>query len=110
MNKFVLVFLSMMTLLLTSANAAAYKGQMVFMKKCLTCHKDGESLVTKYKASHWKELMNEDGKPLAQLHLKSKKAKKSWKYFNGKRYLKKSKDLKDFLVTYAKDSGNVPVF
>ena len=100
----------MMTLLLTSADAAAYRGQRVFTKQCLTCHKDGADFVTKYKASHWSELMSEDGKPLAQLHLKNKKAKKSWKYFNGKRYLKKSKDLKDFLVTYAKDSGNIPVF
>ncbi len=48
------------------------------------------------------------GKPLASLHLKSKKSKKSWKYFKSKKYSKKSKHLKQFLIEYAKDSGNVP--
>ena len=110
MNKFTLIFFSIVTLSLTSANAAIYKGQMVFVKKCIPCHKDGETLLAKYKMDHWEELMNENGKQLADLHLKSKKAEKSWAYFRGKRYLKKSKDLKDFLVEYAKDSGNVPVF
>jgi len=110
MNKFLLLFFSILIFSFTSANAAAYRGQSVFMKQCLTCHKDGADFVTKYKASHWKELMNEDGKPLAQLHLKSKKARKSWKYFKSTRYAKNSKDLKDFLVTYAEDSGNIPVF
>ena len=110
MNKFAWVFFSMMILSLTSANAAIYKGQRVFVKKCLPCHKDGQALLSKYTIKEWEELMNENGKQLADLHLKSKKAEKSWSYFQGKRYLKKSKDLKDFLVEYAKDSGNVPIF
>jgi len=108
MNKFVLLFLSIMVLSLTSANAAIYKGQRVFIKKCLPCHKDGQNFVSEFKMKHWKKLMKKKGKPLAQLHLKSKKAKKSWKYFKSKRYAKKSKHLKQFLVEYAKDSGNVP--
>ena len=52
--------------------------------------------------------MKKKGKPLAKLHLKDKDAKKSWKYFKSKTYTKKTKHLKQFLVEYAKDSGNVP--
>jgi hypothetical protein len=56
----------------------------------------------------WKKWMKKKGKGLADIHLKSKKAKKSHKYFKSKTYTKKSKHLKQFLVEYAKDSGNVP--
>jgi hypothetical protein len=56
----------------------------------------------------WKKLMKKKGRGLAEIHLRNPKAKKSWKYFKSKRYAKKSKHLKQFLVEYAKDSGNVP--
>ena len=108
MNKFVLVFLSIMILSLTSANAAIYKGQRIFIKKCLPCHKDGQNFIAEYKMRQWKKFMKKKGKPLAELHLKNKKAKKSWKYFKSKKYARKSKHLKQFLIEYAKDSGNVP--
>ena len=108
MNKFLLIVLSLTIFTLTSSNAAIYKGQRVFVKKCLKCHESGQSFVSKYKMKKWKKWMKKKGEPLAKLHLKDKKAKKSWKYFKGKRYTKKSKHLKQFLVEYAKDSGNVP--
>ncbi|MFC2074074.1 cytochrome C, partial [Campylobacterota bacterium] len=58
----------------------------------------------------WKKLLNkkQKGMELAQIHLDSDKAKKSWKYFNSKKYRKKARHLRDFMVEYAKDSGNVP--
>ncbi len=108
MVKFLLIFISLTILSLTTADAAIYKGQRVFIKKCLKCHKTGQNFVSKYKVRQWKKLMKKKGKPLAELHLKNKKAKKSWKYFKSKRYTKKSKHLRQFLIEYAKDSGNVP--
>jgi len=108
MNKFLLMILSLTIFTLSSSNAAIYKGQKIFVKKCLKCHDSGQSFVAKYKMHKWKKLMKDKGKSLADLHLKSKKAKKSWKYFKTKKYTKKSKHLKQFLVEYAKDSGNVP--
>jgi len=108
MTRFILIFLSITVLSLTSANAAIYKGQRIFVKKCLKCHDAGQSFVAEYKMKKWKKWMKKKGKPLAALHLKNKKAKKSWKYFKSKKYSKKSKHLKQFLVEYAKDSGNVP--
>ena len=108
MNRFLLVLMSLTIFTLSSSDAAIYKGQRVFIKKCLKCHESGQNFVAKYKMKKWKKLMKKKGKPLAALHLKSKEAKKSWKYFKSRKYTKKSKHLKQFLIEYAKDSGNVP--
>ncbi len=108
MTKFIFLILSVSILTLSSADAAIYKGQREFVKKCLKCHKSGQNFIATYKMKKWKKWMKKKGKPLANIHLKSKKAKKSWKYFKSKKYIKKSKHLRQFLVEYAKDSGNVP--
>jgi len=108
MTKFIFILLALAILSLTSANAAIYKGQRIFVKKCLKCHEGGQNFVAQYKMRKWKKLMKKNGKPLAELHLKSKKARKAHKYFKSKKYSKKSKHLRQFLVEYAKDSGNVP--
>ena len=110
MNKFFLFLFSIFILTSLSSSAAVYKGQRVFVKKCVKCHKGGQQFVSTKKKKEWKKLMKKKGKKLATIHLKSKnkKAKKSWKYFKSKRYKKKSKHLKQFLMEYAKDSGNVP--
>ena len=108
MKKFVLFLLAIMFLTLTPANAAIYKGQKVFVKRCLSCHEGGQAFVAEYKMRVWKKLMKKKGTPLAKLHLKDRDAKKSWKYFKSKKYTKKTKHLKQFVIEYAKDSGNVP--
>jgi len=96
--------------LLSDADAAIYKGQNIFIKKCIVCHKNGENFVAKHTKAEWEKLLRQDGKPLGALHLKTKKAKKSWKYFKSQKYRKKSKHLREFLVEYAKDSGKIPLF
>ena len=108
MKKFLLIALSLVFFTISSSNAAIYKGQRVFIKKCLKCHDSGQNFVAQYKMKKWEKLMKKKGKGLAEIHLKSKKAKKSWKYFKSKKYARKAKHLKQFLVEYAKDSGNVP--
>lgn len=108
MTKFFLIFLSLSVFLLSPSSAAIYKGQKVFVKKCVACHDTGQAFVAKYKIRQYKKWMKKKGKGLAAIHLKSKKAQKSHKYFSSKAYAKKSKHLKQFLVEYAKDSGNVP--
>lgn len=108
MKKFLFIALFLALFTISSSNAAIYKGQRVFIKKCLKCHESGQNFVAKYKMKKWKKLMKKKGKGLAEIHLKSKKAKKSWKYFKSKKYARKAKHLKQFLIEYAKDSGNVP--
>lgn len=108
MNKFLLLILSLTFITLTTSNAAIYKGQKVFVKTCVKCHDEGQGFIATKKMRDWKKLMRKKGKPLAKIHLKDKKAKKSWKYFKSSQYTKKTKHLKQFLIEYAKDSGNVP--
>jgi cytochrome c2 len=108
MNKVFLAAISIAFFTLLSSNAAVYKGQKVFVKECVKCHENGQVFISKKKIKEWKELMDQSGKALASLHLKNEKAKDSWSYFESKNYEKNSKNLKQFLVEYAKDSGNVP--
>ena len=108
MTRFLFILLALTIFTLSSSDAAIYKGQRIFIKKCLKCHKEGQNFIAKYKMKKWKKLMKKKGRGLAEIHLRNPKAKKSWKYFKSKRYAKKSKHLKQFLVEYAKDSGNVP--
>ncbi len=90
------------------SEAAVYKGQREFHKKCKKCHENGQEIAETYKKRTWKKLMKNKGEGLAELHLENPAAKKSWKYFKSKKYRKKARHLKDFMIEYAKDSGNVP--
>jgi cytochrome c2 len=108
MNNFFLLFIAIFILNVSSLDAAIYKGQKIFVKKCVKCHDTGQSFIAKKKIRQWKKIMKQKGKPLADLHLKNTKAESSWKYFKSKKYYRDSKHLKQFLIEYAKDSGNVP--
>ena len=108
MNKYMLIFIFLGFIASSSVNAAIYKGQKIFIKTCFKCHKGGQSFVAEKTMRKWKKLMKKKGLALKKIHLKDEKAKKSWKYFSSKKYTKKSKHLKHFLVEYAKDSGNAP--
>jgi len=113
MRKYFFVICSLL-FLSVSTHAALYKGQKIYSKVCMKCHTDGEAFIAKKKQKKWNTLMKNKGKKLVYLHLESekfkkeKKYKKYKKYFNGSKFKKKSKHLKQFLVEYAKDSGNVP--
>ena len=109
MNKFLLLFITAFISIQSPLEAAVYKGQEIFLKKCIGCHKPMQAFVAGKDIKEWEELMKDKGKPLSDLHLINDKSKKSWKYFKTKKYLKKSKHLKQFLVEYAKDSGRVLV-
>ncbi len=108
MIKAVFVSLSILILTFSNVDAAIYKGQKEFVKNCVKCHDTGQNFVSSKKMKYWKKVMAKNGKQLAQIHLDSEKAKKSWKYFDSKKFTRKAKHLKQFLVEYAKDSGNVP--
>ena len=108
MLKKVLLILSGVALFFSfSLQAASYKGQRVYSKRCVKCHGRQDFIESKTR-KQWKKLMKHKGQKLAELHLNSKKAKKSWRYFKSKRFKRKAKHLKDFLIEYAKDSGRVP--
>jgi cytochrome c1 len=108
MRKIIMYVLAITVLGLGSAEAAVYKGQKVYIKKCRKCHGGGLEVAASKKKKTWKKLLKNKGEGMAKLHLENKKAKKSHKYFKSKKFKKRAKHLKDFMVEYAKDSGNVP--
>jgi hypothetical protein len=108
MKKLFIALLGLFILGLGSSEAAVYKGQKVYVKKCRKCHGSGQELAASKKKKEWNDLLKDKGAGMAELHLKNEEAKDSWKYFKSKKYTKRAKHLKDFLSEYAKDSGNVP--
>lgn len=107
--SFSLVFIFSL-LFIPALEAAVYKGQKTYVKKCRKCHGGGQKIAASKRMKDWKKLLNkkQKGAGLAKIHLDNPKAKKSHKYFNSKKYKKKARHLRDFMTEYAKDSGNVP--
>lgn len=108
MKKVFFLAVAFMIAGLSSAEAAVYKGQKIYMKKCRKCHGGGQDMAASKTMSAWEELLKESGGPLADLHLNRKNAEDSWEYFESRTYSKKVKHLSEFLLEYAQDSGNVP--
>lgn len=108
MAKYLFYLLVLSFIVIPEAGAAVYKGQRIFVKQCVECHKDRQAFIAEKKRREWKKLFKKKGKPLADIHLNNKEAKKSWKYFKSKKFVRKQRHLKQFLMEYAKDSGNVP--
>ena len=108
MKKLSLICLAASVLAVASLDAAVYKGQREYVKKCRKCHGDGQKLMASRDKMGWERLMKNNGEPLAKLHLENDKAKKSWDYFEDKQFRKKAKHLENFMLEYASDSGNVP--
>lgn len=103
-----LIFIASALLFASLADAAVYKGQKIFVKKCVDCHTEGQSFVSSKSSYEWEDYMANKGEKLAEVHLDNEQAKSSWKYFESKKYKKKTKHLADFLYEFASDSGNVP--
>lgn len=110
MNKFLIFILSIFVFTSLAVDAAVYKGQSEYVKKCVKCHKAGQAFVATKKKREWSALMKDKGQKLAEIHLESevKGVEDSHEYFESKTYEKNSKHLQDFLFEYSSDSGNVP--
>jgi len=126
MKRLKVLFVVLLIANVTVMQAAVYKGQREYIKKCRACHFGGEQIAQKETQKTWRNYFAKKGKKLAAVHIGServkdqlsslhlkKKAKKLNvkkvdKYFKGKKFKKRSRHLRDFFVEYAKDSGNVP--
>ena len=64
MKKTIFFVLSLTILSLSTSQAAIYKGQRVFKKKCVACHDNGQNFVSKYNIEYWENIMKTDGTPL----------------------------------------------
>jgi len=110
MKKAGIFFISVTLISVINSQAAVYKGQRIFTKQCISCHSNAQEFIASKTKSEWKSVMADNGKLLVKVHEKNDKSKDALKYLKSKKFAKKSKHLKQFLIEYAKDSGNVPAF
>ena len=108
MNKFYAMIIVVLLTHFSTADAAIYKGQKIYSHTCKACHGSGRTFTASKKKRAWTKIMDNKGARLAKVHLSSKRAKASWDFFGDPAYPRNVKHLKDFLVKYAGDSGNVP--
>lgn len=109
MKRLILFFISIF-FLGSTCDAALYKGQREFVKRCTKCHKHGQAFIATKTQKDWKGYMKNSGEKLAEIHLAlpDNAEEKLHEYFSGETFSRNSTHLKQFLVEYAKDSGNVP--
>jgi hypothetical protein len=109
MKKLALMALVGCALGLPSLDAAIYKGQKLYVEKCRSCHGLGQVFVTARTQAEWAALMKGNGALIAKLHVKNDKAAESHHYFKGDGWTSNSHHIRDFMIEYAADSGNIPV-
>ena len=56
MNKLFFSFVAIIFLTLGLSQAAVYKGQKEYVKKCRKCHNNGQELAASKKMREWKKL------------------------------------------------------
>lgn len=108
MTKFNTFMILSFLLAASALSGATYKGQKVYIESCKDCHGGGQELAGSKKMSTWEKFMDKKGEKLADVHMSSRRAQASWEYFDSRKFTKDSRHLEDFLVEYARDSGNVP--
>jgi len=105
-----LVVLSLIVFAVSNLEAALYKGQKEFIKRCSRCHTNGQAFISKKSSAEWEEYMKNNADELMKVHLNTGDTQKrdSYDYFKNGRVEKNSNHLLQFLIEYSKDSGNVP--
>lgn len=106
--KYCLFYISLLSFIITSLEASASQGKIIYTDNCLSCHISAKGMASSKPAKTWKELLVFKEGPsntLGQAHLDANKAKVSWDYFESDAYKKESKHLKDFLQKYSSDRG-----
>ena len=93
-------------ILTTSAIADSAKGQKLYLKYLKkTVGYNGAKFAAKHTQDEWEELFENGGEGFKKEFGTTDKAKK---FFEGKKFEKIMPHIKDFVIEYASDSGNVP--
>ena len=114
MSRLLLALAILFTLSIT-ADAAVYKGQKTYKKKCKVCHGGGQNMAIKFTQKQWTKYFRKKGKRISSLHINNQRVADQLESFHRKgkakkkyRYSKMQRHLLDFFREYAKDSDSVP--
>ncbi len=92
-------------LMSTAANADIKKGQKAYLKNCKKCHGIGTKGAAMKTQAQWKAAFEDDAKLFKAWHKNDPKANK---FVHSKKFKKYAPHLRDFLMHYGSDSGNIP--
>ena len=107
MKKFMVILAALALLGATVASADIKKGQKVYLKSFKAkFHKNGAEFAKEHTQSEWRELFANEGALFIKVY--AKKYPKAAKKLQSKKSWKKLQHLRDFVIEYASDSGNVP--
>lgn len=96
-----------MSFLTTSAFADPAKGQRYYLKFMKdSTGVDGAKFSAFHTQAEWEKLFDEDAAEFIEVY--SKKYPKAADFLKGKKFKKFMPHIKDFVIHYASDSGNVP--
>ncbi len=104
MKKIIFLILGV-SLALSPLSASVYKGHSLFKKKCLDCHGKAMEFVIAKTTQEWSDVLADNGEPLYLMHKGNDQA---LIYFDGNRYRKNVRHLRDFFFEYAADTGSIP--
>ena len=103
--KKMLYFVMVLFMGFPSLQASVFKGQRTYMKICKKCHKSGGKLAGSHTQNEWEDYFENEAKLLKEVHKNDATAMDK---LNSDRFKKHMKDLREFFVKYASDTGNVP--
>lgn len=118
MKKSIFLTLSL-SIAITSSLASElhyFSGQKEYLDNCRICHQGSSIFVNQYTMKEWRELLDNDGKKLTNIHADLKNAdfvkhkrevdvQDIKDYLNSETYVKRLKHLKAFTDHFAKDGS-----
>jgi len=116
MKKIILIstLLALSTTPILAKKIHYFSGQKEYLQKCRICHGGSSVFVVTHSMKEWEEIMVNNGKDIALVHVNSnifkrlETEKKFKPYFETQRYQKKVPYMNVFFKRFAKDSPNHP--
>jgi len=107
MTRLIKIILVMTVLGTTTSFADSQKGQKYYMKtfKSKFGNMNGAKFASIYTIDEWQELFEENGEGFIEEF--SERFPKATKVLNHKKAWKKLQHIRDFVIKYASDSGNI---
>ena len=83
-------------------------GQSYYLNRCSLCHGDGNRGGNIYSKHEWKEIFQENGKELIELHEGEDNVKNVIAYIKSDEFKKESSRMLKFIQEFAFDSETIP--
>lgn len=105
--KLIAMIFAITALTISMAHADVKKGQKIYLKTFKSkFHVSGAKFAAEHTQDEWEELFEDNGEEFIKVY--SEKYPKAEKFLKNPKNWKKLEHVRDFVIEYASDSGNVP--